>query len=177
MLGVSNLSDGRHANHRHLANFARRHSQLCMIALFSDDLCKTTCGADHLAAFSGTQLNVMNLCTERDILDRQRVSRQNIGFFAAQDHRSDRQSERCENVTLFAIEIIDQGDVCRAVRVVLKLSDLARNTGFVTLEIDDPVMTLMASAAASDRDPAVVVVPGNFSFSARAVIFRGTAPL
>ena len=100
----------------------------------------------------------MNLRTERNILDRQCVSRQYISFLAAQDHRANRQSDRGDDVSLFAVKIVDQCNVSRAIRIILKLSDLARNTGFVTLEIDNAVMALMASAAASDCDPAIAVM-------------------
>ena len=133
MLGVADLSNGCHTDDRNFANFTRGHSELCLIAFFSDDLCKTTGRADHLAAFSRTELNVVNLCTERYILDRQRISRQNIGLFAAQDHRSNRQSDRCDNVTLFAVGILDQRDMGRAVRIVFERSDLSGNSRFIAL--------------------------------------------
>ena len=92
VLGVSDLSDRRHADDRNLSDFARGHSQLCIIAFFSNDLCKAAGRTDHLAAFSGTKLDIVNLRSERDILDRQRISRQDIRVFAAQDHRVDLQT-------------------------------------------------------------------------------------
>ena len=70
---------------------------------------------------------------------------------------SDLQPDRCDDVTLFAVEIVDQGDVGRAIRIIFDLCNASRNTRFIAFEIDDPVMTLVASAAAPDRDPSVVV--------------------
>ena len=74
---------------------------------------------------------------------------------------SDLQTDGSDDVSLLAVEIRDQGDVRRAVRIVFDLRNLARNTGLVALEIDDPVMPLVASAAATDRDTAVAVAAGN----------------
>jgi hypothetical protein len=47
--------------------------------------------------------------------------------------------------------------VCRSVGVVFDLCNTARNAGLVTLKINDPVMPLMAAAAAPDRDPAIII--------------------
>ncbi len=74
---------------------------------------------------------------------------------------SDFQSDRCENVTLFAVEISDQSNMRRAIRIVFDLRDLSRNSDLVALEIDDPIMSLMTAAAATNRDTSVVVATGN----------------
>ena len=162
MFRVAHLPNRCHANHGNLADLAGRHAKLCVIALFGNDLCKPARRANHLPAFSGSQLDIMNLGAERNILDRQSISRQNIGFLAAQYHRADLETDRSENVSLFAVEVVDQSDMSRAIRIVFKLCDFAGNAGLVTLEIDDPVKTLVASAAAPDRNAAIVVVAGNF---------------
>ena len=61
------------------------------------------------------------------------------------------------NITLFAVEISDQGNVGRAVRIVFDLRNASRNAGFIAFEIDDAVMALVASAAAADRNASVVI--------------------
>ncbi len=75
------------ANHRNLANLTGRHSQLRIIAFFCNDLRKSAGRSNKLSTFSGTKFNIVNLRSERNIFDRQSISRQNIRFFAAQDHR------------------------------------------------------------------------------------------
>src|SRR2546423_5436592 len=102
----------------------------------------------------------MHLGTERNILDRQRIARQNVGFLAAQDHRSDLQTDRGENVTLFTVKVRDQRDVCRAVRIIFELGYASRNARLIAFEIDNAVMTLVSAAAPTDRDPSIAVASG-----------------
>src|SRR5690606_14284237 len=105
----------------------------------------------------GAKLDIVNLGAERDILDRQRIARKNIGFLAAEDRRTDLEPDRGQNVPLLAIEIGDQCDVRRAVRIVFDLRDLARDAALVTAKIDHAVKALVAAPAASDRDAAIAV--------------------
>jgi hypothetical protein len=104
----------------------------------------------------------VNFGTERDVLDRQRISRKDIRVLAAVDHRVHFQPNRSDDVSLLAVEIGDQSDVSRAVRIVFDLRNLAGDARLVTLEIDDPVMPFVASAAAANGDPSVAIVTGNF---------------
>jgi len=52
------------------------------------------------------------------------------------------------------------GDVRRAVRVVLEPLHLADDTVLVAAEVDDPVVTLVATALVPGGDAAVVVASG-----------------
>src|SRR5665647_465916 len=62
-----------------------------------------------------------------------------------------------EDVGLLAVEVVQQRDVRRPVRVVLDRSDLRRHAVLQALEVDDPVAALVAAALVSRRDAAVVV--------------------
>ena len=99
----------------------------------------------------------MDLRSERDVLDRQRIARQNIRVLAAQDHRVNLEAERGDDVTLLAVQINNQGDVRRAVRIVFDLGNTSRDTGLIAFEIDNAVMAFMAPTAAADRYTPVVV--------------------
>src|SRR5688572_21858171 len=97
MLGVADLPDSRHTDNRNATNFTRGHSKLSVVTFFRYDLCKPACRANHLAALSWTHLDVMNLGTERNILDRQRIARKNIRILATQDCRIHLQPDRCDD--------------------------------------------------------------------------------
>src|SRR3954451_8646630 len=99
----------------------------------------------------------MNFGAERNILDRQCVSRKDVRFLAAQDRSSDFQTDRSDNVSLFTIEIRDQSYMRRTIRIVFDLRNTSGNSRFIALEIDDPVEALVASAAATDSNSAVTV--------------------
>src|SRR5437868_3248055 len=106
----------------------------------------------------------MNFGTEWNILYRQSVSRQNVGILAADDHRSNLYPERSNNVSLFAVQIKDQSDMSGTIRIVLDLRNTSRNSRFIPLEIDDPILTLVASATAANGDPSVAVASRNSLF-------------
>ena len=45
----------------------------------------------------------------------------------------------------------------RAVRIVFDLRHLSGNAGLITLKVNDPVKSLMATAATTDSDSAVAI--------------------
>jgi hypothetical protein len=61
--------------------------------------------------------------------------------------------------TLIGVDVAQQGDVRRAVRVVLDPLHARRDAFLVALEVDDPVVLLVATAAVTRGDPAIVVAP------------------
>src|SRR5882724_8140502 len=88
-----------------------------MTALFGQQLCERSGGAGHLSAFAGPQLNIVNLRTQRNIPDRQSVSRENVRILAAVDRFADLQAYGRDDVTLLAVKISNQRDVRRAIQI------------------------------------------------------------
>lgn len=125
VFGIAYLADRCVADHRNLSNLARRHAKLSIFAVFGYDLCKTAGGTHQLSALAGPKLDIVNLGAERDISDRQRISRQDVGILAAQHGRTDLEPDRSDDVSLLAVKISDEGDMRRTVRIVLDLRDLA----------------------------------------------------
>src|ERR1043166_1625149 len=157
VLDVADLAHRRLANERHAPHFARRHTQLRVLAFLRHELRKRSGGARHLPAFAGSQFDVVNLRAERNIDQWQRVARQNVGFGAAHDRLADLESGRCDDVALLAVVVSDQRDVRRAIRIVFDLRDAAGHAVLVALEIDDAIETLVTAAATTHGDAAVVV--------------------
>src|SRR3712207_9098884 len=59
---------------------------------------------------------------------------------------------RVQDVALLAVLVLHERDPRRAVRVVLDVLDRGRHPELVPLEVDDPVLPLVAAAAATHRD-------------------------
>src|SRR3954465_15354582 len=98
----------------------------------------------------------MNLGAQRDIYQRQRIAWQNVRIGSAHDRLPNFNASGRDDVSLLAIEIRDQGNVCRAIRVILNLSDAAWYAFLIALEIDDTVKPLVTAASASHRDAAII---------------------
>ena len=96
----------------------------------------------------------------RNVLERQRITDANLRLRTAHDAIADFQPVWCQDVALFTIHIVEQGDARRAVWIILNGEDLGRHSGLVTLEVDDPVALLDASAPMPCGNVALVVTPG-----------------
>src|SRR5579859_7743191 len=62
-----------------------------------------------------------------------------------------------EDVALLAVGVRDERDARRPVGIVLDRAHRAGDAHFVALEVDDAVLTLVATAATAHRDVTVVV--------------------
>src|SRR5262249_158056 len=67
------------------------------------------------------------------------------------------QAGRAEDVTLFAIDVVQQSDAGTAIRIVLDRIDLGRHAVFVATEIDQTQVPLVTAAAMTRGDPALIV--------------------
>src|SRR6185503_10866303 len=157
VLDVSDLAHRRPANKGNSSHFARRHTQLGVIAFLRDELRESASRASHLAAFSGSQFDVVNLRTERDIDQRQSVARKNVGFSAAHDRLANFEAGRRDDVTLLTVHVSDQSNVRGTIRIVFNLRDASGHAVFVALEVDDAIKALVTAATTTHRDAAVVV--------------------
>src|SRR3954465_9126307 len=92
----------------------------------------------------------------RDVADRQGVAGADRGFRSGQQLRADFQATRGDDVGGLPGGIHPQGDVGRAVRVVLDALHLGRDAVLVATEVDNAVVVLVATALVAGRDVAVV---------------------
>ena len=68
----------------------------------------------------------MDQCTDRDARDRQRITRADIGSRAGHDGVSDLEIERCDDVALLTVGVVQEGEAGGAVRVILDRRYLGR---------------------------------------------------
>src|SRR5512141_566409 len=165
VIDVRDLPDRRHALDRYPAHLARGHPHLRQVALLGQELGRRAGGPDDLAALAGDQLDVVDRGAERDVRDRQRVPQPGLGLGAGDDDVADLEPVGEEHVALLTVPVVEQADPGRPVGVVLDGREAGRHAGLVALEVDPPVVGLLAAAAVAHGEPARVV-------AARAALHR-----
>ena len=99
----------------------------------------------------------MNRRTNRNRTNRQCVTWFDRRVFATDDRRASANTLRCQNVTALTVGVLDQRDVCTAIRIILKALNNTGNAVLVALEVNNAVMLLVATALMTNRYATVVV--------------------
>src|SRR5581483_344717 len=162
VLDVAELSDRGAADDQDLAHFARRHTHLRVLAFFGHQLSRTAGAAHEFAALAGTQFDVVDDRTDRNVLDRKTVAGLNVGRRTRLDDVADLQAQGRQDVPLLAVAIMQQRDARRTVRIVFERSDLGRNGIFAALEVDDAIHLARSAALMAYGDVTVEVAAGMF---------------
>src|SRR4051812_38980597 len=124
VLFVGDFADGGAAFHVHAANFAGAQADLGVDA-FTRQQRRGGSGRPHdLRTLAGLQFDAVEGRAHRDVADRQRVAGADRGFRTGHQLRADFQATRGDDVAALAVGVAHQGDVGRAVRVVLDALDL-----------------------------------------------------
>src|SRR5579885_901045 len=89
VLDIANLTNRRHTVDDHATNFARRQAQLRVIAFLRNQLGRRTGAANHLSAFTRSQLDIVNLRAERNVTKRKRISDDDVSFGSGNHSLSD----------------------------------------------------------------------------------------
>src|SRR5207244_6052592 len=76
---------------------------------------------------------------------------------------------------LLSVGVVQQGDPCGAIGVVLDVRDLRGHAVLVATEVDSSVLALVPAALVSRGDPAVGVSPGALAHRARERLLGGVA--
>src|SRR5699024_3362801 len=119
LLLVTDLADGCTATDVDAANLGGRHTQDCVLTLLTQQLDRSTSGAGHLGAATWLQLDAVDGGTSRDVTQRQVVTNLDVCVRAGLDQCALLQATRSDDVALLAVAVVQQCDVCGAVRVVL----------------------------------------------------------
>jgi hypothetical protein len=64
---------------------------------------------------------------------------------------------RGEDISLFAIVIMKQGDPGRSIGIVFDRGDFSRDLPFVSLEIDDAILSFVTPSPMPGGDPSITV--------------------
>ncbi len=157
MLDVADLTDGRVALGENLANFTGGQAHLGVARVDRHDRRAAAGGAADLGAATGNDLDIVDGRAERNLVQRQSVADDRLGFRAAGELRADQEADGRDDVALFAVRILEQREMRGAVRIVFDRLDRGHDAVLVALEIDEAVALLVAAADVTRRETAAVV--------------------
>ena len=172
MISIADLANGRIATHRNPTDFAGRQFQQTDSAVTRYQLGASTGSATHLRSLARPQFDTVNHRARGYLFDGQGVAHHDVGIGTGYNCLAHFQSHRGQDVALLAIDIVQQGNVRRAVGIVLDSRHFRRHADLVPLEIDHPVSLLVAAAPKPDGDPALVVASARFLQAYRQAFLR-----
>src|SRR5690606_16311086 len=159
VLVVADFADGRTALGRHPAHLARAQAQRGVAGLARDQLDAGAGGARQLGALARLHLDAVHRRADRDVAQRQRVADLDRRVAAGDHLVAALQALGGDDVAALTVDVAQQRDVRGAVRVVLDPLNARRDAFLVALEVDDPVVLLVATADVAGGDAAMVVAP------------------
>src|ERR1700739_4179883 len=108
MLRVSDLADRRVTVLIDPANFARRQTDLSITRVTRHQSRRAARRTNHLPTTTGCQFNIMNGMADRNCLERQRVADFRRSRRATGNLLAYLDTRRSDNITLFAVRILEQ---------------------------------------------------------------------
>ena len=162
VFGVTHLTDGCLAENMHLADLARRELDLGVVAFLRNKLRPHACAADHLRAFAGAKLDVVDNRARRDLVYRHGVPGKDVSPLTGDDRLAHAETVGTKDVTFFAVGVVEEGEACGTVGIVLDGRHLGGYPVLVSLEIDDAVSPLVAASAKTDGEASARVAPSRF---------------
>src|SRR5689334_635272 len=157
VLEVADLADRRPAGEADAAELAGRQLEQRVVAFLRHQLDRRAGAPAELSAAAFAQLDVVHHRAERDVGERQAVTRFDVRARTRLDPVADREAGRGEDVALLTVGVVEERDARRPVRIVLDRRDGRGHAVLVALEVDDPVEALVAATAVAGRDAAEVV--------------------
>src|SRR5262245_35132661 len=158
-VGVAHLTDCRPARGWNAPDFAAGKRDLGPIGLAGHQRRARPGRAAQLRPAARLHLDAVNVHAQRNTAEWQAISHVRRRIGAILDRLTDRQTIGSDDVPLLAIDEVQQGDPCVAVRVVLDRRDLRCYSVLVPLEVDQAILLLVPAATVPDRDSALVVPP------------------
>src|SRR2546422_423220 len=149
----------RHAVDRHHPHLARRQLERRPLALLRQELRLRAGAPAHLRAAARLELHVVNERADRDIAERQRVARQDVGLRSRHDGVAHFEAERRDDVALLAVTVVEQCEPCGAIGIILDPRHARRDAELLTPEVHRAEHALRPAAAVAHGDPPVRIAP------------------
>ena len=118
MVQIADLSGCRMAFEQYISHFAARHTDNGVLAFLCHKLRGYARRSRNLTALAGILLYVVNNGTHGDCFETQTVARLDVGFVRADDGVADGETDGSQNISLFAVGIVQKRDVGGAVGVI-----------------------------------------------------------
>jgi hypothetical protein len=157
VLGIANFSDDRLAVRMNLSHLPGSKPNRYIGTFLSHELGTATGAANHLRALTRFHLDAVNLGSNGDVPHRHAVARLYRCRILGDHVVTNRQAFRCDDVPTFAIQVFDQDEVGSPIRIVFQTLDDTRDSGFISFEIDNPVLLLVTTASMSFGNPTLVI--------------------
>ena len=157
VIDVGHLADGGLAVLVDHADFARGHADLRVVAVLRHEGRTGSGRANELSALALSHLDVVDHGAERDVPERHRVARLDVGVAAGDDLVTDREAVRREDVRLLSIHVVEESEARGAVGIVLDRRDRRGNADLRALPVDETVALLVSTATEAAGDTAVRV--------------------
>ncbi len=159
MIGIADLADGCIATLPNAPYFAGGQAHRGVGALLAQQLRRCAGGPCQLAPTPFLQLDVVDHGPQRDIGKREAVARANWRFRTCQHGITHPQIQWRDDVAFFSIDIMQQGQPSRTVRIILNSRYPSRDLKLIPLEIDFAQKAPMPAAAMSNCDAPMHIAP------------------
>src|SRR3989338_28903 len=163
VVDVADLADRRVAVRGNEPHLARGEFHVGVNAFLGHEDRVTARRTADLAAAAPLELDVVGLRPQRNVLERQRVARQDLRRRTVRYRPADGYADRCQDVPPLLVLELDQRNARGPVGVVLDRQHPRRHPQLVTLEIDDAVPAPVPAAPAARGH-----APGRIAAAARA---------
>src|SRR5258708_7011547 len=120
---IANYADGGAALGTDAAHFAGRQRDLRPVAFTGSEGRRRTSAAAELAASARLHFQIVDGHTQRNSSQRQTIAHARLHFLAADDLVARLEIFRSQDVALFAVVVLQQGDARRAIGIVFDCGD------------------------------------------------------
>jgi len=162
MIDISHLANRCEAVFVNAADFSGGHFDQRITAFEVAQRCLLSGAARNLTAAARRQLDIVNVCAERNRAKRQRVPQIGRDIVAGRNCRSNAESVGRENVTQLAIRVFNESDARRTVRIVLDPHHLSDDSALAPYEIDLAIFLFVTTADVPRCEPAKIVTAAAF---------------
>jgi hypothetical protein len=157
LFGITDLTKGGVALPTDETDFSRRQLESHVVPFLGHDLGTGPCRADHLATTTCVKLNVVDAGAKRNGGKGESVADLNRAFGTGDYGLADSNASGRQDVALFAIAVIEQGQASVAMGVVMNGGDTGLNAMLVAPEIDQSIETFVSTTTMAAGDDAAIV--------------------
>lgn len=157
MIAVADGTDGAVAVFVEAAKLTGRHFDEVPATIAGSENSGLSSGAGNFATAAWKELNVVDFRGKGHFADWHCVAKFRSSIFTGYDLGTIGKTGWGEDVGFHAVLVLDQGDAAGAIRIVLDADDGCFHLALVAFEIDQAVMTLVATADVASGDTACVI--------------------
>src|SRR5215203_3668959 len=157
VIEIADLADGGHARSEDAAHFSRLQTNLHIVAIPTHDLRRSSGAPDQLTALTGPEFNIMDGRSQWHAGQSQGIPRPDFRLGTRLNLVVHLQSHRRQNVALFSIAVVQQGNARRAIGIVLNGFNACENPDLIPSKINSAIQALVPSPTKPNGHPAIVI--------------------